>query len=332
VYLIAMELWGPGVAAAAGAIASVYPPLLLIGSSLLSESLFTPLVLAATLAALRSRRSPRPLTWAASCGVAVGLAALTRANGIALVVPIGFLVWTGRPRLGLRSVRPPLAMLFATVITLVPWTVRNAVVLHHFVPLTTETGYTLAGAYGPEARARHDFPYLWTPPVQQLERVFASDPKGNEAEISDRLQSRALTYAGDHPGQTAKTLGWNVLRMVGLPGPGLERWGAPYESYPRGLAVASVYAFWVLGLLALLGLATAAARRVPWALWGVPAAIALSALPFIATTRLRAPADPFLVMLAALALARASRTLNPERRRVPAEAVLDDRPQRVETT
>jgi Dolichyl-phosphate-mannose-protein mannosyltransferase len=332
VYLIALELWGSGVALIAAAIAAVYPPLLLIGSSLLSESLFTPLVLLAVLAALRARRGSRPFAWAIASGAVVGLAALTRGNGIVLVVPVGFLLWTERPRLRPRSLRAPVAMLAATLVVLVPWAVRNASVFHRFVPLTTETGYTLAGQYGPEARSRHDFPYLWTPPVAQLKQAFAAEPRGDEAAISDHLQSRAFSYAGDHPGVVAKTLGWNALRMLNLPGPGLERWGAPFESYPRGLAVASVYAFWVLGALAALGAATLAARRVPWAVWGVPAAVILSALPFIATTRLRAPADPFLVMLAALAVGRALGFLDPERGRAPAEASLDDRPQRVETT
>jgi 4-amino-4-deoxy-L-arabinose transferase-like glycosyltransferase len=332
VYLLAVRLWGEDVALIAAAIAAVYPPLLLIGSSLLSESLFTPLVLLAVLAALRARDAERPLRWAMLAGVIVGLAALTRGNGIALVLPIGFLVWTERPRLRALSLRAPLAMVAATVLVLIPWTVRNQSVFHRFVPLTTETGYTLAGAYGPEAAGRHDFPYLWTPPVQQMKHAFAADPGGNEAAISDRLQSRAFSYMGEHPGIVAKTLGWNALRMLNLPGPGLERWGAPFQSYPRGLAVVSVYAFWLLGVLAVLGATTAAARRVPLALWGVPAAIMLSALPFITTTRLRAPADPFLILLAALAIRRGLDLLHPERRAAPTEAVLDHRPEPVETS
>ena len=332
IYLIALGLWGRRVALVAGAIAAVYPPLLLVGSSLLSESLFIPFVLAAVAVALRARRSTRAVAWALAVGALVGLATMTRANGLALVVPIGFLVWSARPRLRWRSLATPLAMVAATLVVLIPWTVRNANVFHRFLPLGTQAGYTLAGAYGPQTGAGEKFPYLWVPPVQQIERAYAADPNGNEADVAARLQSRALSYAADHPGLVAKVVGWNVLRLLNLPGPGLERWGAPFESYPRGLAVASVYAFWVLGALALIGAFTTAARRVPASFWGVPATIALSVVPFLTDTQLRAPVDPFLVMLAALAVDRALNALHPERRSAAAEPVLDDRPERVEAS
>jgi len=85
-------------------------------------------------------------------------------------------------------------------------------------------------------------------------------------------------------------------------GAGYERYLAPYESYPKWLATDSVYAFWVLGLLALAGCFVAAAREAPWALWGCPVAVFCSTVVFLGATRYRAPADPFLIMLAALAL------------------------------
>jgi hypothetical protein len=233
----------------------------------------------------------------------VALGALTRGNGIFLAVPVGLMVWTGRPRLGWPALRAPLTMLAGLIVVLIPWTVRNASALHSFVPLTTETGYTLAGAFNPQAATRKDFPYLWTPPASEITAAVKQEPEGNEAQISDRLQSSTLHYMGRHPGQVIKTLGWNVLRLFSLTGPHLERWGAPYQSYPRGLAVTSVYTFWLLAVLAIAGLFLAGAGDVPWSLWGCPLAILLGTLPIAATERMRIPADPFFILLAAGALA-----------------------------
>src|SRR5205807_6549592 len=99
------------------------------------------------------------------------------------------------------------------------------------------------------------------------------------------------------------------------------------EAYPPWLAIASVYSFWAVGLLALAGAATGAARRVPWALWGCPVVIFLSTVLLEGSTRYRSPADPFIVMLATLGLlnaptaAEAIRARRPFRRlRVPSPA------------
>jgi hypothetical protein len=63
-----------------------------------------------------------------------------------------------------------------------------------------------------------------------------------------------------------------------------------------------MYAFWVLGLLAVAGAMTERARSAPGALWWCPVLILLSTAFFQGSTRYRSPADPFIVMLAALGL------------------------------
>jgi hypothetical protein len=100
-------------------------------------------------------------------------------------------------------------------------------------------------------------------------------------------------------------VGRNTLRLLDLPGPALEHYLAPYEAYPRRLTTASVYAFWVLAALAVAGAFTAAARRAPGAFWALVPFIALPSVLFLGATRYRAPADPFLLVLAALALVAA---------------------------
>ncbi len=300
--LIATRLWDPRVGLIAAGIAAVYPPLILIGSSLLSESLFIPLVLAAVLAALQYR-DDRRLRFAALAGVLVGLSALTRGNGILLAIPIGFLVWTthpgGRGRLTRPALKAPALALAAAVLMLVPWTVRNLHTFHRFVPIATETGYALEGTYNSTVQHDKRFPALWSAPFLPVIQIDKAHPRSNEQEISDRLQSMAWRYIRHHPASVLKTAYWNTLRMLGV-SPGVERYLAPYEGYPRWLAGLSAYAFWPLLALAMLGFGARAARRVPWALWACPLLVYLVAALLEGTTRYRSPADPFLIMLAAL--------------------------------
>jgi hypothetical protein len=65
-----------------------------------------------------------------------------------------------------------------------------------------------------------------------------------------------------------------------------------------------VVSFWLLAVLALLGAMTPAARRAPRWMWGVPLLFFLSVVFInVETPRFREPIDPFLVMLAACAVA-----------------------------
>jgi 4-amino-4-deoxy-L-arabinose transferase-like glycosyltransferase len=300
--LIALRLWGLRVGIAAGALAAIYPPLVLAGSSLLSESLFIPLELGAVLSALAHRDSPHRWRWAIASGVLAGLAALTRGNGVALALPLVFLVWSERPRRTWHSLRAPAAMLAACVLTIAPWAIRNQIVLHQFVPVTTETGFALAGTYNWAAQHDHAYPDLWLPPVTQLHTIFAAHPTANEAQVSSHLTTMALHYVRAHPGSVPATVYWNTVRLLNLTGSGVERAFAGGEGYPVWLAVASVYAFWVLLALALVGAIRGAARRAPLALWACPLVIVLTTVPLLGLTRYRAPIDPFLLPLAAAAL------------------------------
>jgi 4-amino-4-deoxy-L-arabinose transferase-like glycosyltransferase len=304
VYLIAARLWRRRVALVAAGLAALSPPLVMVGSSsLLSESLFIPLVLAAAWAALRFREHPR-MRWALLSGLLIGAAALTRANGVFLVIPIGFLVWVKRPRFSLRALVSPLAVLAATIVVLVPWTVRNAQVFHRFVPLDTGTGYTLEGTFNATVQEKeHRFPAMWVMPQAQVQRLYAANPRANEASVSAHLSSEALHYIGAHPASVLKTLYWNTVRMLDLT-PSVERFFAPFEVYPTWLAMLSVYTFWALLPLCIAGALYREARAAPRAFWGVPLTLYLSGVLVLGLTRGRSPLDPFLLMLAAIALVR----------------------------
>src|SRR5436190_23913805 len=52
-------------------------------------------------------------------------------------------------------------MVVAAVLTVIPWTVRNLLTVHAFVPVSTEVGYTLAGTYNQASRADVRWPAVW---------------------------------------------------------------------------------------------------------------------------------------------------------------------------
>jgi hypothetical protein len=180
--------------------------------------------------------------------------------------------------------------------------VRNLIEYHELVPITTETGYATSGTYNAYAQRRHDFPALWLPPLAQVGQVLRQHPGINEAQLSDRLNRMALDYVDAHPAYVLKALWWNTLRLLNLTGTRFELWEAPYAGYQKWLASLSVYVFWAAALLAVGGMLTGSARRAPPALWACPIVILLSTVFLQGSTRYRSPADPFVIMLAALAL------------------------------
>ena len=129
-------------------------PLILVGGSLMSETLFVALVLGSVLAALRSGTAGRPVAWAAGAGVLIGLATLTRPTALVLAIPLGVAVAGRSPR------RPAAALVLvvAMALTIAPWTVRNAVQMHAFIPVSDFTGSWVAGTYNDQARADEEHP------------------------------------------------------------------------------------------------------------------------------------------------------------------------------
>ncbi len=311
--LIALELFGSGTALLAAGLSAVYPPLALSGSSLMSETLFVPAVLAGMLCALwaRRRHARAAAGWSLVAGLCIGVAALTRSNGLALALPVVLLVWHRRPWRSRKSLALPALSVLGLLLVLTPWTVRNAAQFGELVPASTESGFALAGTYNAVAQARRDFPALWVPPVQQLAAELRRHPGVNEAALSDALDRDGLRYIVDHPVSLLRTMGWNTLRMLDLTGTRYERWAGQYVDYSPWLVDASVYATWAL-ILAVALLVTLAARRatlrpvlrrVPGPMWLWPVLVVLTGIPFIGATRYRVPADPFVLALLGALLA-----------------------------
>jgi len=275
---VAGELLGPRAAWWAGAIGAVYLPLVLMASVLESETLFVLVALLAVGFALRG--------WAVAAGVAVGLAALARVDGLILLAGV-------LPLLGLR--RAP-AVVLACALAIAPWTIRNALELHAFVPVSTESGATLAGTYN--AASMHDgfAPGSWvllrhTPDLRVIEHNLAP------VEQDRALRDAALRFVERHPWYPAEVLTFNLQRWLDLASVKRARFEAQTADIGAGWATAALPFAWALAALALTGWRVI--KRRP-AFWLAPGALLLVTLLVNAETpRFRAPLDPFLILLAA---------------------------------
>src|SRR5205823_4158678 len=145
-------------------------------------------------------------------GLLSGLGVLVRPNAAALAPALLLLVWgVRRPRLSVRSLAPPAVTLVCMLLVVAPWTVRNALVLHQFVPVTTELGNTMAGTYNDETRLSPDRPAAWTEPRMTHEYSHYYRERGlNDATLDRKLRSAAFHYIGKHPTYLWQVWRWNT--------------------------------------------------------------------------------------------------------------------------
>jgi 4-amino-4-deoxy-L-arabinose transferase-like glycosyltransferase len=272
--------------------------------SLLSESLFVCLELGAIACALALRRDDR-LRWAAGAGVLAGLAALTRSNGAILLLPLAAGVMGSRPWLSWRAAAPAVALVAAALLVIAPWTARNAHVMHAFIPVSTQLGFALAGTYNDESAHDSRYPGAWRLPLQS--RRYAAlfgDRSLGEAALERKLRSRAISYAVHHPLYVLRAGWWNTRRLLDLGGLSFSRLATRASDLSDRVGRVSRWSFWLAGLLALAGAVLPPARRAPRFLWACPVLLLLTIVFISGSARYRTPLEPFVIILAALALSR----------------------------
>ena len=309
VYVVGRSGWDRRTGLIAAALAAAFPPLVLLNASLVTEPLFLVLELSAVAAVLLHRRT-EDWRWAAAAGFACGLAALTRSNGLLLILPVMLGVWwPARRRLGGRALVAPAVALVAAALAIVPWTIRNLIEFDRLVPIANQSGFALAGQYNDEARGNREFRATWVAPAVTTRYAPIYRRRDlNEAELDSKLRSKAREYAVDHPRYVLKATALNTLRALEL----IDSAPTPTKADLRQRGLGSVagevdrISFYVACLLAIAGVVVLVrrgrSRRGPLFLWLVPVLMLAAAVPILGSPRYRAPTEPFVLLLAAIAL------------------------------
>ena len=97
-------------------------------------------------------------------------------------------------------------LVVAALLTITPWTIRNARELHHFVPISTQFGSALAGTYNDAARGDTQNPAAWQGirHVPDYAYLFRRVGETNEAVLEAELRAASLHYIREHPTYVAK--------------------------------------------------------------------------------------------------------------------------------
>ncbi|MDQ1462119.1 MAG: hypothetical protein QOI08_3603 [Actinomycetota bacterium] len=321
--LLGRRAASPGAGLVAAALAAVYPMLFLTEATLMAESLYVLLVTVVLLAAYRAYDDPKPSRFVA-LGIAVGLATLTRAEGIVLgvvvVVPLVACMrrLTTRERLQRAAITLGIA-----VVVIAPWTIRNAVRFHTFVPVSNNAGTLIDGANcdatygGPQIglwRETFSQPGGNTPaapaaaaPTDQAHTCFPgfdiADPHFDEASAANTDTRAGLHYARRHLGTLPKVAAVRVLRTWGLYAPKQQVDFESLEGRPRVWQMRGTVMYWVLLPFAIAGaVILRRRRRVVWPLVATALTVTLVAASTYGQQRFRIAAEPGLLVLAAVAL------------------------------
>jgi hypothetical protein len=134
--LMAGCILSPPAAVLAAAAWQLFPPALIIAGWITSETLFTALLTSSTALLLMSFYREEAY-WSALAGVALGFSAYFRTTPIAL--PLLYVpIW-----LIFRKRRDAVVFCAAAYLTILPWTLRNAIVLEDRIPVAVGFGSTL---------------------------------------------------------------------------------------------------------------------------------------------------------------------------------------------
>jgi hypothetical protein len=333
--LLGRRVASPSAGLIAAALAAVYPMLFLAEATLMAESLYVALVALVLLGAYRAYDDPKPARFVV-LGIATGLATLTRAEGILLgvVIVVPLVVFLHRVPTRERVLRAATALGIA-VLVIAPWTIRNAVKFHTFVPVSNNAGTLIDGA---NCDATYGGPQigLWretfslpgsasgsqpaagaaTPP--QAQACFAgfdiADPHFDEASAANTDTRAGVDYARAHLGKLPKVAAVRVLRTWGLYAPKQQVDFESLEGRPRAWQMRGTVMYWILAPFAVAGaVLLRRRRRLTWPLLATAVTVTLTAASTYGQQRFRIAAEPALLVLAAVALHAAWQRLRPTR-------------------
>jgi 4-amino-4-deoxy-L-arabinose transferase-like glycosyltransferase len=277
----------PRAATLSGIAVAVYPILWMYPLGLGSENLFMPLLLVAVLLLLRAWQLRRPRYFIAS-GLILGAAILTR-TALVFFLPLAGL-WAWR-HTGLRSAA---AVILAAVAVLIPWSIRNSLLLGRPAFVENTLGYNLFVGYHPDG----DGGYVNE--VGVIPTRFLDD-----AERDRWTMEQALGFIRADPGRVPGLLARRTVYFWGLEDRELIYFYANdfFGPIPAAWLVAAylilIAPLVLIGLSAPWGLVVARSGPARTLILALIASALLAYIPILAEPRFHLPLIPFLAVYAA---------------------------------
>jgi 4-amino-4-deoxy-L-arabinose transferase-like glycosyltransferase len=308
---------------------ALWPSLIYYSSTAHTETVFTPVLLGAfVLAGSRTRDVPTR-NWL-FIGLLVGLGVLFRAPGIiGLAAPLLALrvrrgSWRASWRQGARATG---IVLVGAAIVLVPWTVRNGVQVGIWSPGSTSNAAALCYGHNDDVSASfsdsitnrdleiecfrgspYDDASAFVANDQEVPPSVGTGPPDEVGWYQDRV-SDAVRWALSHPEQEARLSVAKVWETWSYEGRVVEAannyqsstWAGSWMT-PLG-ALANLW-LWVVGALAIAGLALVPACRRALPIWVPVLLLTLAIVAAVAQPHYRFPVVPLVAILAAGFLSR----------------------------
>jgi 4-amino-4-deoxy-L-arabinose transferase-like glycosyltransferase len=293
--LVGRRVGGPRAGLVAAVVAAAYPNLWVIDGLILSEGLFALTIGVTILAAYRFHDQPS-FANAVLVGFAIALAALTRGEGILLVVILGvpLVIVSGKLTVGKRVALFGVIVV-ATATVIAPWFIRNVTTFER--PVYSSTGADdLVETANCDETYNGAFLGFWY-------FQCATNVRGDESVRAEVRRERGFRYMREHKGELPKVIGARVGRMWEVYRPWQNARFATIEGRPLWAAQAGLVGYWILVPLAIIGGIVTYRRGVT--LVPLVAQIVLATVTAITAygiVRFRLPAEVVLAALAGVAL------------------------------
>ena len=295
--VLGRRLGGSRVGIVAALLAAASPALIGFDASLMSETLYVPIVAGLLLMTYRAIDRPSPLRWI-GVGALCGLGALTRGDAVllfaVLVTPSVLFLrrpWKSRLVFGLAAVAG-----FALLVG--PWIARNQSEIGRPTLATLDAGTALAGTNCP-AVYRGPMIGFW----ENNCTLRPDDARISEVERNDRLQRDGINYAFDHVDRWPAVVPVRVLRLWGLWDPITQSRLESVESRNSTWQVITWGTHLVLFGFAIAGFVLMARGHRVWVpLAATIASVTLAAALSYGKQRFLAAAEPALLVAGAFAV------------------------------
>ena len=299
---LAKAVGGRRIGLLSAAIVALFPSLIFGAGNFSVESAFIAAYLCALVVVVRHDWSTMPTTKRlVAIGLAIGLASQVRPFAMPMLVGVAGAALIGG--LGLRVALKSFAVtLGCALVVFVPWTIRNEVSMHAFVPASTNLGDTMCMSRYPGSDGRFRF----------APHEFCGDSTLAEVPRNSANMKAALHFICTHPTEEVRQWGRRFKRMMATDHRTLddvvEAWGEATSSrtrLPLLAWTADVY-YWVLLALSAPGLwlTVRRYRRVPAFAIVAVALVTLAGIPvgLWGAIRFHQPFLPLLAIAAAVTI------------------------------